>query len=69
MGLLLPFFHNSTTQSDFIKPSGRNVQHPEETFIIIIIIIIIIITSKTRVISRTFNGFQKVYGWCSFVKE
>ena len=27
------------------------------------------LTSKTRVIPRTLNGFQKVYLWCSLVEE
>ena len=46
------------------------------SIIIIVIIItptatiinIIIITSKTHVIPRMFNGFWKVYKWCSFVE-
>ena len=27
-----------------------------------------VVTSNTRVIQQTFNGFQKVYGWCSLVE-
>ena len=28
----------------------------------------LVYTSKTRVIPRTFNGFQKVYFWCSLLE-